>query len=164
MSLYLRWGGVILLLIAALTVNRGYRDYLNRRLAEYRGLLGLIQHAEGMISKFLSYGKNLWRDFSDSALEKCGLLPALREGKSLSLAFDECLDNMALSREAKENISKKIQGLGSGYKDGELSNLRELREEISSELTLESEEAEKNIKVVSALLLGGALAVVIMVM
>ena len=163
MSIYLRWGGVALLMIGALLVSRCYESYLKKRLAEYRGLLSLITHIEGGISKFLAYGDGLWRDFSDGALEKCGLLPALREGKSLSVAFEESRGNTSLSGDARERIAEAFNKLGKGYKDGELKLLSSVRESLTCELDSESAEAEKNIKVARALLLGGALAVGIMV-
>lgn len=164
MSIYFRWGGIALLMIAALCINRGYKDYLDRRLSEFLGLFSLVEHAKDMISKFLSYGKELWRDYSDEQLEKCGLLSALREGKSLSEAFDMCKENMALSKESKQKLSHHFKKLGSGYKDGEISKLEELKTEIGDMLSVESREAEKNKSVVSALLLGGALALAIMIM
>ena len=89
MSIYLRLGGAGLILLGAILVGREYSAYLNRRLSEYRGLLSLLSHAEGVIGRNLSYGKELWRGFEDAALEKCGLLPALREGRGLADAFAE---------------------------------------------------------------------------
>ncbi len=164
MSLYFRWGGVALLLIAALYINRGYKNYLTRRLDEYRGLSALMLHMEGMISKFLSFGDGLWRDFSDEALEKCGLLPALRGGESLQGAFDKCRDKMSLSKASKDKLCEKFHRLGKGYKNAELRVIGEIRADLNDEIAFETAEAQKNMKVTAALLFGGALAAVIMML
>ncbi len=164
MSLYLRWGGAVLLMIGALLTSRAYESYLKRRIGEYRGLVSLIAHAEGEIAKFLAHGSELWRSFKDEALEKCGLLPALREGGSLFSAFQESCGNMSLSTAARQRLSELFKKLGQGYREGELSLLSSIKESLSAELDIESAEAEKNIKVVRALLFGGALCVAVMVL
>lgn len=163
MSIYLRWGGAILLMIGALYISREYEKYLNRRVAEYNGLAELISHAAGMIARFLAHGGDLWRDFENASLEKCGLLPALRRGACLADAFDECQGKMSLSAEEKQRWSAELHKLGRGYKDGELAMLSDLGQAISAEAGAEAESAEKNVKVARALLLGGALTVVIII-
>lgn len=162
MSLYLRWGGAILLIVVALYISREYEKYLGRRISEYRGLCSMIAHVEEMISKYLAHGDGLWRDFRCDALEKCGFLPAVREGKGLYSALESCSDKMSLSREAKERLSQSFKKLGRGYMDGELDNLSLLKDNLAEECERESIAAEKNIKVARALLLGGALTLVIM--
>ncbi len=161
MSLYLRWGGAILLIIAALYISREYEKFLGRRISEYRGLCSMIAHAEEMISKYLAHGDGLWRDFRSDALEKCGFLPAVREGKGLHYAFESCRDKMSLSREAKDRLSLSFKRVGKGYMEGELANLSLVKESLAEECESESVAAEKNIKVARALLLGGALALAI---
>lgn len=162
MSLYFRWGGGILLMLGALLLSRGYKRYLMRRVDEYRGLASLLGHAGGMIDKFLTSGRELWRDFHNDALEKCGLLPTLREGVGLKDAFDKCKDKMSLSSSAKDRISASLGGLGKEYREGEVRLLLELEGRLKADSEAEGIEAEKNIKVAGALLLGGALAAVIM--
>lgn len=163
MTVYLRWGGAALLMIGAMAVSYAYEKYLQKRISEYRGLVSLLDHAEREITKFLSYGSALWRGFQDDSLEKCGLLPILREGKALCSAFEAVSDKMSLSSSAKKRLAEDLARLGRGYKDGELTLIGSIKQSLSEELESESVEAEKNIKVARALLLGGALAVVIMV-
>lgn len=163
MSLYLRLGGAALLLVGAIFVSREYSGYIDRRISEYRSLVALLSHAEGKISRFLSFGGELWRDFSDDVLEGCGLLPLLRGGSGLALAFDECKAHLALPSEAKERIFRLLSGLGGGYMDGTIAGLSSARQELEAELTVEQEAAEKNKRVARALLIGGALAVGVMV-
>ena len=164
MTLYLRLGGTALIMIAALLICHGYELYLNKRLEEYCGLILLISHVEEEISLFLSYGSRLWSGFHNDALEKCGLLSLLREGHSISSAFSESMRRMSLSKTAAEELSKEFDRLGKGYKDSELRLLSSIRERLSLELESERCETEKNLKVLKALLLGGALVAVVMVM
>ena len=162
MSLYIKWGGIALVMIGALLVSREYDRLLDRRILEYRGLVNLITHAEAEITKSLAHGSGLWQGFSDDALENSGLLPLLREGESLKNAFDKCKGKMALSTEAKERISALFAPLGRGYRDSEIRLLCEIKDSLSREYDSESESAEKNKKIARALLLGGALTVAIM--
>ena len=164
MSIYLRWGGAILLMLGALYFSRGYEKYLMRRVAEQDGLADLISHVGGMINRFLSSGEELWRDFHNDALEKCGLLPSLRGGMGLKDAFDKCGEKMSLSASAKEKISASLGALGRDYREGEVRLLAELEKQLRSDSEAERSAVEKNIKVARALLLGGALAAVIMLM
>lgn len=163
MTDYLRLGGAALIMIGALLICHSYESYLKKRLSEYRGLVSLISHAEGEISGFLTYGSELWRSFSDDALEKCGLLPLLREGRSLAEAFVESVGKMSLSKDLSESLAADFKKLGKGYKDSELKLLSSIRERLAKELDTESVESEKNIKVARALILGGGLTVGIMV-
>lgn len=163
MSLYLRYGGCALLMIGALLISRCYDGYLSRRVEEYRGLVSLLSHAECEISKFLAYGSALWRDFQHDGLERCGFLPALRESGSLYQALEAAGDKMSLSSSAREGLSAQFQRLGRGYVDKELSLIGEIKQGLSAELESESAEAEKNKRVARALLLGGALSLVVMV-
>ena len=162
MSLYIKWGGIALVMIGAMLVSREYDRRLDRRIAEYRGLVNLIGHAEAEITKSLAHGSGLWQGFSDDALEKCGLLPLLREGESLKNAFDKCKCKMSLSAEARDRISSLFAPLGRGYRDSEVRMLGEIKDSLSAELDSQSESAEKNKKIARALLLGGALTVAIM--
>ena len=162
MSLYLRWGGGIILTVAALLLCRGYEKYLMRRVAETEGLVLLISHAKGMISRFLSYGGELWQGFDNDALESCGLLASLRSGLGIKAAFDGCSPKMCLSQSARGWISAALDRLGKDYREGELRLLEEIESRLRTDAESERSSAEKNIKVARALLLGGALALLIM--
>lgn len=163
MSLYLRFFGGGLVLLSALAASSEYSSYAERRLAQYSGLLALLSHAEGMISRFLSSGDGLWRGFENEELEKIGLLPLLREGKTLSKAFLECEGRFVLSKEAKERIKDFLSTSGRGYMEGEVAAFSGFRAQLDTEMKAEKERLEKNVKVTRALLLGGALAFLILI-
>ena len=163
MSLYLRLGGSALVMIAALLISRCYEKYLLKRVDEYSGLVLLVTHMENQISKYLAYGNQLWSDFRHDGLEKCGFLPILRECGSISEALKSVGNKMSLSPASRECLVESFSRLGRGYLEAELNLIREIKDSINADLELERDSAEKNIKVARALLLGGALAVVIMV-
>ncbi len=152
-----------LLLGGAVLASREYSAYLDRRLADYRGLLALLEHARGMIDRYLSYGAELWRGLENEAMERCGLLPLLKEGLGLGVAFARCMQGLALSAEAKKRISEELSGLGGAYRSGELDALTALRDRLLSECESERQAAEKNKRIATALMVGGALAVLVMI-
>ena len=163
MSLYLRWGGAALIMIAALFACREYSVYAEKRILQHKGFIALISHAEEMISKFLAKGIELWQDFSDSALEECGFSSHLREGRSLSEAFSACEVGICLPKDVKEELRDFFSGFGKSYKDGQLSSLSEFRKRLENRLKEEELSLEKSLKVTKALIIGGALAVVILI-
>lgn len=162
MNYYLRLVGAVLVGVGAILILRGYERYLNRRLEEYRGLISLVSHAEGEISKFLTYGSELFRNFTCPTLERCGLMSAIAEEGGLYSAFIKCRERMSLSSRAKEKIASMLSTLGTGYREGELVLLSEVREQLAAELAAEEVNVEKNISVARALLIGGGLVAVIM--
>ena len=159
----LRLIGASLLLLAALLLSREYSSYLERRILEYRGFVALLSHAEEGIERALSYGEELWYGFQNDVLEKCGLLPLLREGKGLAEAFMECKDKISFSASLKDEISEALSTLGRGYRDSELRRLSVIKASLVAAMEGEEGTAEKNIKVARALLIGGALAVGILI-
>ena len=163
MSLLLRFVGGGLVVLSALVASSEYSAYADRRISQYKGLCALFSHAEGRISRFLSSGDGLWRGFENEELSRVGLLPLLREGEPLSSAFLKCEENFALSREAKERIKEFLSTLGRGYREGEVSTISAFVSRLEKEMQTEEEALSKSVKVTRALLLGGALAFLILI-
>lgn len=159
----LRLFGAGALLLSAIFVSGEYSKFLDRRISEYRGIVSLLSHAEGGIERSLSYGGRLWQSFEDEALERCGLLELLREGKGLSAAFCECKDKLVLTKEARDRIAEELSALGRGYMSGEIATLSALRRKIEDELSAMQTDTEKSKKVARTLLIGGALALGVMI-
>ena len=150
-------------MIAALFFCREYSLYAERRILQYKGFLSLLSHAEGMISRFLAKGEELWRGFSDSALEECGFLSDLREGRGLKEAFSSCENRLCLPRSVKDELSAFFSDFGRSYKEGQLSSLSAFRSSLEERLKAEEADLEKSVKVTKALILGGAMSVVILI-
>ena len=161
--MYLRFFGGGLIVVAALIASGEYSSYAKRRLAEYKGFIALFSHAEGMISRFLASGDGLWRGFENEALEKAGLLSALREGKTLAGAFDKCESRLALPGEAKKKIKDFLSASGRGYREGEIASFSAFGAGLEAEMKKEEERLDKSVKVTRALLLGGSLAFLILI-
>ena len=153
---------ITLLLSAALCASREYSRFADLRLAQWRGFSAFLLHIEGEISKFLASGEGLYRGFENAELEKCGFLPALKEGTGLSSAFDGCRGRLLLPEGCKARLAEFFAAFGRGYKDSELASLSAFRIAFEKEYEAERERLEKSVKITRALLLGGALSVAIM--
>lgn len=159
MGLFLRLSGAGVLLLAAFYISREYSLYLDRRLREYEALCALLSHER---ERGNCKGKSALADFVDECLEKSGILSALREGKDLFASFSEGCGGLSLSKEAKGRISEKLRDLRGKATADAHKMLGEIEAALRSELASESELAEKNRHIVRALLIGGALAVGVM--
>ena len=151
------------MVLSAMLASNAYSNYAKRRLLQYSGLIALFSHQEGMISRFLSSGDGLWRGFSNEELEKIGFLPLLREGERLYNAFQKCEGNFLLPKETTERIKEFLYASGKGYKEGEIASISAFRLSLEEEMKNESDALDKNVKVANALLIGAALAFLIMI-
>ena len=163
MSVFWRFIGGGLVVLSAMLASKAYADYAKKRLLQYSGLISLLSHAEGMISRFLSSGDGLWRGFQNEELERVGLLPLLREGESLKSAFLKCREGLALPKKTIEQIEEFISRAGRDYREGEVAMISAFRNLLETEMKTEEEALDKNVKVVRVLLLGGSLAFLIMI-
>lgn len=163
MSLIFRLGGAVLLLCAALLISREYKTYLDRRILAYRGIVALIAHAERKISRSLSYGRELWEDFFDEELERVGFIRLLQEGARVGEAFDSISEKLCLTEQTRGRIADFLAKFGGGYREGELSRLRDMEKTLKEEMEAEALLGEKNYKIARALLVGGVLTFAILV-
>ena len=163
MNVLWRYVGGGLVLLSAMIASAEYRSYAKRRILQYEGLIALLAHIEGMIGRYLASGDGLYRGFESAELERIGLLPLLRQGVGLADAFKRCLGEINLPKDSRKAVSEFLSGLGRDYKEGELKSLREFRTELEREKSTEAERLEKNAKVITVLLIGGALAFLIMI-
>ena len=162
MSLLRLLGGG-LVVVSAIVASGEYSAYAKRRILHYEGLIALFSHAEGMISRFLASGDGLLRGFENEELEKVGMLSILREGEALQSAFEKCESRLALSVETKERIKDFLSTVGRGYREGEVASFSAFITSLKEEMSVESERLDKSVKVTRALLIGGSLAFLIMI-
>lgn len=155
---YLKLLGAGVLLLAAFYISREYSAYLDRRLQEYESLCAMLSHAKEQGSR----GKSAPADFADECLERCGILSALRAGKDLFTAFTEGCGGLSLSKEARDRLSERLSDLRAKSTAEVQKMLYEIVESLRAELATESALADKNRRIVRALLIGGALAVGVM--
>lgn len=163
MSVGWRLVGVGLVLVAAIIASGEYKLYAKRRILQYEGFAALLFHLEGMISRYLSSGDGLYRGFENAELERIGFLPLIRGGDRPADALRRCEGQLCLSKDCLNALSAFFTGFGRDYKDRELKSISDFRTRLEEEKKSEAERLEKNVKVTSALLIGGALAFFIMI-
>jgi len=163
MSIYLKLFGGGLLLLGVFFSSSEYSAFADRRLLHYASIIALLSHAKGRISRYLSSGEEMWRDFENNELEKIGLLPDLREGACLSRAFERCENRLALPKETKDRIKKFLFGVGREYRAGVVDSFGDFLKRLEAEMENERLRLEKSVKVTRALLIGGALAFIILI-
>ena len=105
----------------------------------------------------------MWRAFENEELEKIGLLPSLREGETLLSAFQKCESRLALPTETKAKIKEFLSTAGREYRARAVSSFSDFRKTLEAEMMSEKERLKKQVKVTRALLLGGALAFLILI-
>ena len=87
MSLYLRWGGALLLLLSAIFLGREYSRYTKRREGEMAAFCDLLLHIKGQISRFLAPTSELLSGFDSPELLECGFLGEFEKSSDLALAL-----------------------------------------------------------------------------
>ena len=151
-------------MIGALFVGREYTRYTEQRIAELDGFVAFLNHAKSEISMYLTPVKGITRGFRNESLEKLGFISAIESSGSLSYAFSECMDGLSVGGEAKELLSECFSGFGQGYKEQELSRIERYAVRLEKMLESEREELPKNAKMVSTLLLAGAVGIFILLL
>ena len=164
MNEYLRWGGGALLMIGSLFAGREYRRYTDVRLGELCGFIDFLNHAKREISTYLTPTQKILRGFKNESLEALGFISGIERYGSLGKAFSECADRSSLGKESKKLLSECFSGFGQGYKDAEISRSERYVASLNEILETEREELVKNAKIVSALLLSGAVGIFILLL
>lgn len=162
MSIYIKLFGLALMLLASLSILRGFRRYNAKRLSELEGFLLMIEHLEGRINRYLLPIADALRDFSNAALENIGFLGEIYEGADINSAFEKSSSRLSVGNGAKEMLGKLFSGLGFGYKDDVLKELRETSEKLRTALSNEQGATQKNEQVVSSVTIALVLGVFIL--
>ena len=162
MMFYIKLVGVGLLLAGAFYISREYSLYLDKRLGEYKAISSMLSYAEEREKEEISKENKRWDNFSDEYLEKCGILSELRAGKDLFTILSESIWGLSISSEVKSRISNILSDLREKAVEEKEKALQKINSILKSEIESESELADKNRQIVRALLIGGALAVVVM--
>lgn len=163
MTSYVRLAGALAVLVAVFVIGREYAAFSRRRTKELRGFYELLEYMEISISSYLSFGSELWGGFSCDDLEASGFLASLRNCELPGEAFSKCRSGLSFSDEYKDLLEDFFRGFGREYRDGELKRLAEYKGKLSDILAREEESTDKNVKVTRALLLGGGLSLVVLV-
>ena len=162
MSLYIKWGGLALMMLSSLSVAKGYREYVARRLSEQESFISLIKHLEGYIRRYLMTPSEALSDFTDENLSRLGFLEKTSAGIPLSEAFDMISDKLSVGDVTKTAVSEIFAAISSGYKDEVLSAIGDGARSLEKALEEEREALTKNERVTSVVLVAAALGVFIL--
>ena len=163
-SEYLRWGGGALILICAIFSGREYTRYTEKRIEELCGFVAFLNHIKCEIEMYLTPMSGMIRGFKNESLEALGFIASAEKSGNLGKSFSECKERTSLGKESRDMLSECFSGFGQGYKKQELTRLERYIGSLSEILEKEREALPKNAKMVSTLLLCGALGIFILLL
>lgn len=153
-----------MLLICALFVGREYNRYIERRIGELFGFVAFLNHAKGEISMFLTPTAEILRGFKNDSLDKLGFISEAGKTGSLGKAFSECEERASIGKEAKQLLAECFSGFGQGYREQEITRIEHYVGSLGKILETERDALPKNARMVSALLLAGAVGIFILLL
>ena len=158
MSFYGSVAGGLLLLLSAYLLWKGYDSYLKKRSGEYEDLVRLLEHMAQQLECRLSEGAAMLSGFCSDRLSELGFFQG--EG-GVGERFHRIAKRLTVNTKTRERLERFFSEFGTGYLgtereriDRELRGLREERDRVVSE-------CEKDTHLCRALLLLGALGLII---
>ena len=155
--------GVAAVIFAIFLGWREYSSYLDRKISFCRAFLGAVTDYREKVRCYLDSPREWARDYSDSLLDECGFLPALRDGADFDSAYRLNRDAILLSEDADSILTPCFSRLGEGYLEGELEILSACIGKLEKEEATASEELVKKRKAVGAMLGAVAAGIVLMI-
>jgi hypothetical protein len=154
--------GAALLLGFSLLIIRAYKAYLERRREECKGFGQIIDAVRDGVDYFLSpIGKILERFESGETLA-AKFAKDVKSGESPEKAFEKIREKLAIGREGREILGKFFASVGRGYKDGAIKIAEACRKKFTEYTEKSALEDEKSKKLTAALVIGGALGLILL--
>ena len=160
MSWLFRYTGAVLMMICATVIAFGYKRYVARAERERDGFSELIDYMRIRIDCYLSTVGEMFSDFRCDAIEP--FLTRVRNGERVEAAFGLSRRVFAIGKEGADILERLFSLLGREYKSGVISSIDSSRAAFLEYSAKAREEEKKNVRLVCALLLGGVLGVVIL--
>ena len=154
--------GALIVFLAALLSVRLYRSYLDGRLTEGRAFLRLIERVRDGVNCYLTPIPNILEAASELHSAILSLWKRVADGATPSEAYEVVEGELSLDSVSREILRRFFDGLGSGYREGVVAFAEECRGELSERLDMLEAEDEKNKKIYSALIVGGALGFILL--
>ena len=149
---------------AALIFIRCYTAYLKARRDECLAFLSLLRELERGMSLYLESPLSVAARLPEPALERSGFNARLKNGASLSEAFDSAADRLLIPSEAKRILTEYFSHVGEGYLDGELRLIARTVSELEPIAAAERQELEKRSKVAGVLTFSAVAGVLILLL
>ena len=154
--------GAALLLGFSLLVLRAYKAYLGRRKEECEGFGQIIDAVRDGVDYFLSPIGKIIERFESGESMTAKFAENVKSGDSPEKAFDKIKEKLAIGREGKEILGKFFASVGRGYKDGAVKIADACRKKFTEYTEKTAEEDEKSAKLTTALVIGGALGLILL--
>ena len=158
----LKYIGAAVLFLVAFYFSREYRRHSEGRLLEGEAALAFMKALRREVSCFLRPVSEWAKDYSDAVFLKTGIIEPLREGASLSEAYELSEGNLSMSGDAKACLRSFCKSFGRGYLEDELRALDSYLDELSLLLSKEREGLRKNCRLVGTLSAAASFAIVIL--
>ena len=159
----MKYIGIFLVLLAALTFSREYARYMRKRLRECEGFLSFINHMKIQVGCFMRPVRELSFGFSSSPLSEIGFIDSLEKSDGIYEAYKEVEPKLSLSQNEKEVLELLFFSVGNCYLDEGIKMIENAHARTEVLYSSLSEECPKNIKLVTALSVTAALGFFIFV-
>ena len=146
----------------SLLVLRAYKAYLGRRKEECEGFGQIIDAVRDGVDYFLSPIGRIIERFESGESMTAKFAENVKSGDSPEKAFDKIKEKLAIGREGREILGKFFASVGRGYKDGAVKIADACRKKFTEYTEKTAEEDEKSAKLTTALVIGGALGLILL--
>lgn len=156
--------GAFLLLGCSLYLGACLAGVEKWRVRQYEGFLLLVRHIRNGITCFQTPIDKIYAGFANAALERCGLLSALRAGADLPTALQRCRDELYIEAEAWRTLSAFADEVGKSYTQEQAKLCDYTIKELEAALHRQKEEAPRRARGARALAVCGGLALLILLL
>ena len=154
--------GSAMLLGFALLATKAYKKCIARRQSECDVFLTMIDAVRDGVDYFLSPAAKIFRRFAEGNSRPAAFAKMVIDGVSPGEAFARIKNSLAVGREGREILGKFFESFGRGFKDGAVAMSEDCKKKFSEYSERCEVEDEKNTRLATALMLGGALGVIIL--
>ena len=162
MTFIIKIFGAVAICVFALRLLRGYKRYLEKRKAECEGFILVIEAVRDGVDYFLSPLKRIFERFCEGDSPLARISKRICGGESPKTAFESEKDGLHIGESGKDILSGFFSSLGRGYKDGAVSMSEACKKKFEKYSAEREREDEKNARLATTLVVGGALAVIIL--
>ena len=163
-------GAVLLFIFFSLCgVTAGERE--KKRLEECEAFLEFFEYIKNQVEFFLTPTKLMYRNFTNTVLEACGFLPALRAQENdeiycdvWSTALKACTKKLHLSEKQYVLVREFGDCIGKSHGQIQANSFDYYISEMHTEIAREKTESDKNIKLYRTLgIAAGACAAILVI-
>lgn len=153
----IKYIAICALSVVALTVCRGYADFVDSSMERARAYLGFVNHIERKVGGYLTPPSKLGEGFDNPHL--CDMIKNISEGMSFIDSYRLCRGTLPV---VIDNILDSFfMDFGKGSAELELRRVRDAVRQLEEALDIEATNGEKQKKICSAVMPALAIGIVI---